>query len=164
MEGPLKNVPRFSSPTGGVAVLAISPHDEDHISLRNLFNHTRWQIFEARSCQEALDFIEKNQIGVLLCEADLPDGNWKDLLEALSVSPQPPALVVTSLHADDALWAEVLNLGAYDVVSKPFERVEVTRIISLAWLHWKEEMSQRAGKSASRANGVGSVHLTRAIA
>jgi DNA-binding response OmpR family regulator len=52
--------------------------------------------------------------------------------------PEPPFLIVTSRLADERLWAEVLNLGAYDVLAKPFESKEVVRIVSLAWLHWKD--------------------------
>ena len=48
-----------------------------------------------------------------------------------------PLLIVTARCADDQLWAEVLNLGGYDVLMKPFERTEVIRVISLAWLNWK---------------------------
>jgi hypothetical protein len=38
--------------------------------------------------------------------------------------------------------AEALNVGAYDVLSKPFNRTEVIRIVSLAWLHWEERRDQ----------------------
>jgi FixJ family two-component response regulator len=65
--------------------------------------------------------------------------------------PAPPLLVVTSKNADDALWAEALNLGAYDVLSKPFDKTEVMRIISLAWLHWKEQNIRLLRRPAARA-------------
>ena len=56
---------------------------------------------------------------------------------------------------DDALWGEVLNLGAYDVLSKPFHRTEVTRIISLAWLYWKD---RQAAAAESKPVGAGRGH------
>jgi len=34
--------------------------------------------------------------------------------------------------ADDRLWAEVLNLGAYDLLIKPFDTQEVLRTVGLA--------------------------------
>jgi CheY-like chemotaxis protein len=40
--------------------------------------------------------------------------------------PDPPMLIVTSRLADDYLWAEALNLGAYDVLAKPFDASEVS--------------------------------------
>ena len=41
-------------------------------------------------------------------------------------------LVVTSRIADEWLWAEVLNLGGYDVLAQPFDREEVTRVVRSA--------------------------------
>jgi DNA-binding response OmpR family regulator len=34
--------------------------------------------------------------------------------------------------ADEALWAEVLNLGGYDVLTKPFDPKEVHHAVSMA--------------------------------
>jgi DNA-binding NtrC family response regulator len=111
---------------------------------------------EAGGCHDAKEFLKHNCVAVVICECILPDGNWGRLLKDLSLLPSPPLLIVTSNLADDALWVEALNLGAYDVLAKPFEMGEVTRIISLAWLHWKEQRSQAARKpvqqvSASKA-------------
>ena len=41
---------------------------------------------------------------------------------------------MASRFADDYLWVEALNLGAYDVLAKPFDITELTRSLSLAWL------------------------------
>jgi len=35
----------------------------------------------------------------------------------------------------------VLNLGGYDVLPKPLEASEVTRVVSLAWMHWRQKWS-----------------------
>jgi len=83
---------------------------------------------------------------VLLCEETLPDGSWKDLLALCQCAANPAYLIVTSQFADDRLWAEVLNVGAYDVLAKPFQSKEVFRVIGLAWRHWTD-----CRKSASRA-------------
>jgi DNA-binding response OmpR family regulator len=107
------------------------------------------------NCHEAQRRLKQTQIGVVLCDSDLPDGNWKELLERVSGFPTPPLMIVTSTNTDSALWAQVLNLGAYDVLTKPFDRSEVIRIISLAWLYWKEQLAPDSKKTAS---GVGGIH------
>jgi DNA-binding response OmpR family regulator len=53
----------------------------------------------------------------------------------------PPLLIVTSRLADDRLWTEALNLGAYDVIAKPFDRKEVDRVLNLAWARWSRSNS-----------------------
>ena len=42
-------------------------------------------------------------------------------------------MIVTSRLADERLWAEALNLGAYDVLAKPFDRTEAMRVVAAAW-------------------------------
>ncbi len=41
-------------------------------------------------------------------------------------------MIVASRVTDEALWAEVLNLGGYDVLVQPFDRTEVLRVTDAA--------------------------------
>jgi FixJ family two-component response regulator len=75
----------------------------------------------------------------VICECDLEPGNWKDVLDEVLALPQPPCVIVTSRLADDYLWAEALNVGAYDVLAKPFETEEVIRIVSSASRNWRDQ-------------------------
>lgn len=75
---------------------------------------------------------------VVLCERDLPDGDWRDVLGLALDLPHPAAVIVTCRQADEHLWAEVLNLGGYDVLAKPFDEREVGRSLALAWARWTE--------------------------
>jgi len=56
------------------------------------------------------------------------------LAETLKL-PDPPLLIVASRLADEYLWAEALNPGAYDVLAKPFDAEEVIRVLRSAWFH-----------------------------
>jgi hypothetical protein len=47
----------------------------------------------------------------------------------------PPLLIVPYRLADEYLWAEALNLGAFDVLAKSFDGNEVDRTLGLAWRH-----------------------------
>ena len=138
MSGPSVNLPQPRRHELAVAVLAVSSLPETLTRLRAIFQHTNWIIHEASCCESALKFLSRNPVAVVVCERRLSDGCWKDLLDRVNTLKNPPLVVVTGYDADESLWAEVLNLGGYDVLARPFERSEVTRIISLAWLHWKE--------------------------
>jgi DNA-binding response OmpR family regulator len=126
-----------------VTVLSVGPKEEDHGSLKTIFDSSQWNLcpnskvrLETRgSVESAIALLRKSRISVVLCAHDLLPGTWKDLLEQVAHLPEPPALVVTSRIADDSLWAEALNLGAYDVLAKPFDGAEVVRVVSLAWLN-----------------------------
>ena len=44
-------------------------------------------------------------------------------------------MLVVSRHADERLWAEVLNLGGFDVLALPFDRDELKWALSSALRH-----------------------------
>lgn len=115
---------------------------EDH-SAPSVFSQFQLPMERASSCGEALLLIRRDLHRVVVSERDLPDGNWKDVLEAAAARENPPVVIVTSWLADDYLWAEVLNLGGYDVLAKPFNREEVQRTVSLAWQHWQNRHEMR---------------------
>jgi DNA-binding response OmpR family regulator len=133
----MKNQPTAeTNPTRIVTVLSVSPLAEDYFSLQAVFNHSNRALYQADSLASALAVICRREIGVVICESDLSPGTWIDMLEELRLLRDAPPLIVTSRLADEKLWAEALNLGAYDVLAKPFERRELVRSVNLAWLHW----------------------------
>ena len=75
---------------------------------------------------------------VLICEAVLADGTWKELLDHTLALDPPPPLMVTATHADDQLWMEVLNCGGYNVLAQPLNERELFDSVSLAWRHRKD--------------------------
>ena len=125
----------FLSPEN-ISILLVSPSSEDLSALRRILHHGDWHLQRAADCREAAKHLQKHGASVILCDRDLPDGDWKDLLQQILVMPNQPLLLVVSRNADEGLWAEVLNLGGYDVLLKPFDRSEVLRVISMAWRQW----------------------------
>jgi DNA-binding NtrC family response regulator len=134
-------------PTSKVTILSVSPYDEDQSSLEAIIGHSRWMLFKARDLVSTLAVLKRQAISVLLCDRDLLPGKWIDVMEHVNAMPNAPSLIVTSRLADDRLWAEALNLGAWDVLAKPFHVTEVIRSIRSAWQHWHDEMDLRATAS-----------------
>ena len=136
-----------------VTVLLVSPNDNDLLRLSQIFEHTNWILQRARSYAEATELLRGRPVGVLVTEAELPEGRtWLDLMEFAARSGNARIVVMASLK-DDPLWAQVINLGGYDVLMKPFDRVEVVRVLSLAWMNWRE-----ATRNGSRDQGKQTAH------
>ncbi len=143
----MKKSPQIeTNPTTKVTVLSVSPTPDDHTWLRHIFSKSgwseytvsQWNLTTSRTLESAMATLQRSTIPIVLCEADLMGGTWREMLEESRHLSSPPLLIVTSRLADEHLWAEALNLGAYDVLAKPFDENEVVRIVSLAWLHWKD--------------------------
>lgn len=137
-------------------VLSVSPLEEDHLSLQAIFGHSTWRLFSADRVSPALAFLHRHETSVVLCECDLMPGTWIDMLDNIRHLPQPPSLIVTSRLADESLWAEALNLGAWDVLAKPFDHTEVIRSVHSAWRHWhdRDELHTNRSKQAMTATAA----------
>ena len=133
------------------AVLIVSPAEEDHIRLGHILGRSNWGVHAVCTCLEGLAVLREKQAQVVICERDLPDGDWKNILDALTLMAHPPALIVTSRLADEYLWLDVLNLGGYDVVAKPLDEKEVLWAVRSAWRDWERqwEKSKRVHKAVA---------------
>ena len=119
--------------------LVVSPNEEDHWGLIHILRPAGWSVDSAHCCHEAVRSLEIEPACVAIVDRHLPDGNWKTLLNRLTRLPYTPKVIVTSRLADEGLWAEVLNLGGFDVLSQPFLSSEVLRCVNAAGRHWDEE-------------------------
>jgi DNA-binding response OmpR family regulator len=120
-------------------VLSVSPIEDDHNCLEQIFSEFRWTLQRAHTLPSAMTFLAENHTPVVICERALALGTWKDMMDGSIVSPQPPRVVVTSRLADEHFWADAMHGGAYDVLAKPFETKEVFRIVSLASRSWQDQ-------------------------
>jgi len=75
-----------------------------------------------QSYRDALYVLVNKHIAVLLCDDNLPDGSWKDLLGQIAMMPEPPRLVLMAETSDRALCAEAINLGFHDVCRNRVKR------------------------------------------
>jgi DNA-binding response OmpR family regulator len=114
--------------------LCISPAKDDQAALRRILDGIAWRLCAVSSCHEAVEQLRRGSVSIVLCDSELEDGSWKDVLNHIRGVAHPPLLVVTSRLADDYLWAEVLNLGGYDVLAKPFNQREVSHVLTTALL------------------------------
>ena len=115
-----------------VSALAVGEFENDRKLLQEIFQKYGWRLFEARDRRLALRLLEHNPVHVVIAESELPNWGWKKVLSDLRRLAHPPQLIVTSRTADDHLWAEVLNIGGYDVLPQPLERDEVERVVAAA--------------------------------
>lgn len=136
------------------AILLVSPFEQDHVSLGQMFHRSAWKLSGALTCGEALSHMQKHVVPVVICERDQTDGIWTDFLEDAALATYPPAVIVASRLADERLWAEVLNMGGWDVLAKPFETKEVIHCVSSAWRQWDYRRRQSGSTGQSKACGA----------
>jgi DNA-binding NtrC family response regulator len=148
--------PTYETPDSEpVRVLAVCPFSQDHLTLQNIISHSKWVLRTTSTYAEALEILREDLIPVVISERDLPPYSWKDLLQQLALMTNPPRLIVASNDADAQLWGEVLNLGAYDVLPKPFQSAELFPSVSSAWRAWKCSEAIRRHHSNKNCDDAG---------
>lgn len=138
----------ISVTSGFRSILLVSHLAEDRTAFHEIFGREPWSLYQAETLAEARRSLGGHLVDIVLCEQELPDGDWDDLLRYLSVFERPPQLIVLSRVGDDRLWSRVLNLGGYDVLVKPLNRFEVLRIVGQA-MRQREELNSKRARNAS---------------
>ena len=140
-----------SDPAWAITVLSVSPAEDDHLLLSDIFIHAKWvqeskfnwQVTTVLTIEAAMSALQEKNISIVLCESELLSGTWRDLMERISAHPDPPFMIVTSRLADEYLWVEALNHGVYDVLMKPFDTEELSRVLTMASFQWKHRRDGR---------------------
>jgi len=128
-----------------VSALLIGDYEAERLLIHDVFRKSGWRLFEARDRRTALRCLDRNAVHVVVSKKEVRDWTWKGLLNDLRRLVRPPQLIVTSQLADETLWAEALNWGAYDVLAEPLQRDEVERVIASARRHF--DLPARAGQA-----------------
>jgi len=110
-------------------ILFISGHRDDARNLTQMLQSLPLVLDHVGSLHQARTKLQQDDYDVILTEATVADGCWMDVLHLARECPRELEVIVTDPHADARLWAEVLNLGGYDLLAQPFYQPEVRRIL-----------------------------------
>ncbi|MBI4444038.1 MAG: response regulator [Acidobacteria bacterium] len=103
------------------------------LPLLKLLENAGFQVFSAGGCREAQQKLDSAVSVDLVCvDAELPDGNWRDVLRSIFGSRKQCEVIVCSRCGDERLWADVLQCGAYDLIVEPYTERETLRICQRA--------------------------------
>lgn len=129
---PVRSHKPFEDDRAESAVLLISPYPEDEAFLRDIANGFSFRLEVSLDWRTARTGSPLSSFPVVITERDLPDASWENVSSDCERMRNPPRLIVISRLADERLWAEVLNRCGFDVLAKPFDRDEVTRVLGYA--------------------------------
>ena len=118
---------------GAVSILAALTHESDRKSLEKIVKDANWSVEFAENYDDLARALVVGSFDVVISEADLGDGrDWKCVLDVTQSMRVQVPLIVTDRLGEERLWAEILNLGAYDLLLQPFNSTEVFRIVGSA--------------------------------
>ena len=119
-----------------VSVVALLVEEQDRKLLADICQRLQWDVYFAGTCQDASDTANRLHVPIIVCDRDLRDIDWRDVVRDLAASQQNACVVLISKVIDAYLWNEVVHEGGYDVLSKPLREADVVRVVKLAWSYW----------------------------
>jgi DNA-binding response OmpR family regulator len=114
-----------------IPVLLISTDRSDASIVCSVLEASPVQVTVVRCYREAVTAMGRDSFALVLCDEHLPDGSWKDVLGRIAVFTEPPRLIVIASDPTESLYAEILNLGGWELLVRPIRVEEVLRIVDV---------------------------------
>lgn len=124
---------RTLSPHEPVQLVAIIQNPYDSATLRQLASIYGWSLSIVNSSDAAMVLLKGQPTPLVICDRDLADEAWSDVLAKIAAQPQAVCVLLASSVIDDYLWQRVIRHNGYDVVAKPFQPEELRRAVTFAW-------------------------------
>ncbi len=123
----------------GLAGVLVSGDGDYRRRMGTIFEAHRWTLHLSRDWQEARGLVRKRAIPIVIVDGDAASPSWREVVADLARFSRRnvPYVIVTSRLVDDALWAEALNLGAYDLLLEPLQGEQAGWVIAQAFSDWR---------------------------
>ncbi|AKF09458.1 sigma-54-dependent transcriptional regulator [Sandaracinus amylolyticus] len=107
-----------------------------------------YDVLMAEDGEQALATLAENHVDVVISDLRMPKLDGMQLLKRITASqPELPVIIITA-HGTVDTAVEALKLGAFDYVTKPFDRTEFKNVVDKA--SRTAELRQREGEMAER--------------
>jgi DNA-binding NtrC family response regulator len=102
--------------------------------------------------QQARRGLRRGNHALVLCEAELPDGTYQDVMTLLKHKLDQVRVVVLAQAYSEDSYRQAIELGAFDVISAPYRRTDVQ------WIIMQAVQSHPATTAASKKGGTPGDH------
>ena len=112
-------------------ILVVDDNDEIRNIVTLYLKNSNFEIYEASTGREALDFLRKNNISLMILDIMMPELDGIEVLKSIGNDRDYP-IIFLSARSSVKDKIEGLYLGADDYLAKPFDPGElVARVIAL---------------------------------
>lgn len=126
-----------------VRILAV----DDEEVVRNLLQRTLaeagYDVTTAADGEEALSAVSQGEVKVVLLDIKMPGMSGIEVLGKLTTDWPDICVIVVTAVVDTQTAVEALKMGAYDYITKPFNRDNVVRKVQEAIEKWNYQLQDR---------------------
>lgn len=126
------------------ALLVVEDDAVQRQCLRLLFKQY-WNVYYTETLAEAETAMERHEdIGIILCDHELPDGNGLDFCERLHRRNSPAVRILITGHTETALLMQAINAKClFHFIAKPCENEQLLDLLNQAAAHYLSSAEAR---------------------
>jgi DNA-binding response OmpR family regulator len=117
-----------------IRLLLACSDPESRACLTDGLSDTEFETILAPNFEESSSALAKQPVSIVFCEDRLPGGGFKKLMKEVKDSGTCTPVVVLSRTGDWEEYLKALRLGAFDMVTPPYDRVAI-RMVAYNALH-----------------------------
>lgn len=109
-------------------VLVVDDEENARIGLSKILEHEGYRVDSVANGREALDFLQRHKVQVVISDLQMPEMNGMAFLRELSRHYPSTQVIMVTAHGGVESYLEAIHLGAYEYINKPI-RLEELRIV-----------------------------------
>ena len=113
-------------------VLVVDDDAGVRYTLREILESADIEVFDVCDGVEALAWLGKNRVDLMITDLQMPRLDGMKMLEALKAEPFSPKTILITAHGSERHAVQAMKLGAFDYFSKPFDVDEVMGVVERA--------------------------------
>ncbi len=109
-------------------VLVVDDEENARIGLSKILEHEGYRVDSVANGREALDFLQRQKVQVVISDLQMPEMNGLVFLRELSRHYPNTQVIMITAHGGVESYLEAIHLGAYEYINKPI-KLEELRIV-----------------------------------
>jgi two-component system response regulator (stage 0 sporulation protein F) len=101
-------------------------------TLRKLFENFHCEVATAGDGRSAIDLLSKHPFDLIISEVRMPDLSGIDIMQEVSKRRIKAAVIFLTSFGEVESYLELMNMGAFDYLNKPLNKLEILRIAQSA--------------------------------
>jgi len=142
-----------------VRILVVDDEESVRNLLQRILKEVSYDVVTAANGQEALDKVSQLNIELVLLDIKMPGMSGMEVLQQIAANWPETCVVMATAVGDAPTAVEAMKLGAYDYITKPFNRddvvLKVRRALEKRYLLLENErhrldLEKRVGEQAEQ--------------
>jgi DNA-binding NtrC family response regulator len=114
------------------SVLLVHNEPDAFRGLEELLHEQDVRTARARQCADARNLLKDGNIDLVLTDAVLPDGTWKDVIQMVHKAAKDTPVIVMSRVVSMKLYLDTQDAGAADFIVPPMTPRDLVHVLTAA--------------------------------